>query len=162
MSFVGAFARLDQVVAVHRRRHRDARDVRLRELEQRHLRGRVLHRHAVGAKLQVALSGAQVGRRRVVEVPDEDLLRQRQRASRAVLRTIAMRSAISRVDLGDELRVSFRWRAWSELLQKNNARHFTMKGRAFREAGDPSGKASSLVLRSARRAECRRRGRRRC
>ncbi len=50
--------RLDQVVAVDRRRHRDARDPGLHELEERHLGRRVLHRDAVGPQLEVALPGA--------------------------------------------------------------------------------------------------------
>jgi hypothetical protein len=43
-----ARVRSDQVIAVHGRRNSDRLLARLHELEQRHLRGRVLHRDAVG------------------------------------------------------------------------------------------------------------------
>lgn len=42
-------------VRVHRRRHRHARDARRHELQNRHLRRRVLHRHTVRVQVQVAL-----------------------------------------------------------------------------------------------------------
>ena len=50
---VGADVRLDEVVAVHGRGHRDLRQAGGHELEQRHLRGGVLHRDAVGAVVGV-------------------------------------------------------------------------------------------------------------
>ncbi len=99
---LGPLARLDQVVAVDGRRHRDTRDIRLRELEKRHLGRRILHRHAVGAELEVALPGAQVGGFGVVEVAEEDLLGQRQRATQALAHDGEALGHLG-VDLGDEL-----------------------------------------------------------
>ena len=74
----------DQVVAMHSARHGSGRQTGGHELQQRHLRGGVLHGHPVGLEVVVgaaALDGL-VGCREVVE---EDLLRQRQRAAQACL-----------------------------------------------------------------------------
>ena len=53
------------------------------ELEQRHLCGRVLHRDAVGAQVGIGLAPFERLRLGIVEVVDEDLLGQRERAAEA-------------------------------------------------------------------------------
>jgi hypothetical protein len=77
-----ALFRLDQVIAVHRRGHGHLRTPRLHELEQRHLRGRVLHRNAIRREIHIVQPAA-IRRARVAfpQVPVEDLLRQGQRAA---------------------------------------------------------------------------------
>ena len=77
---LGADAGLDQVVAVHRRGHRDLREPGSHELQQRHLRGGVLHGDTVGAEFGVRDTAGEVLVLRVGEVVDEDLLGQRQGA----------------------------------------------------------------------------------
>ena len=54
------------------------------ELEQRHLRGGVLHGDAVGVEVGVALAAHQLLALRVDEVVDEDLLGEGQRAAEAL------------------------------------------------------------------------------
>ena len=51
---VGADLGLDEVVAVHGRRHGDLGQAGGHELQQRHLRRGVLHRHAIGVEVGVA------------------------------------------------------------------------------------------------------------
>ena len=80
---VGADAGLDQVVAVHRGRHRDGRQLGQRELQQRHLRGRVLHRDAVRAVVAVVDAPLEPDRRRVVGVGEHAPSRRRSAAGRA-------------------------------------------------------------------------------
>ena len=50
---LAVLARLDQVVAVHRRRHGDLGKTGGHELEQRHLRGGVLHGDSIGVEVVV-------------------------------------------------------------------------------------------------------------
>ncbi len=70
----GAALGADQVVAVHRRRHRDLLLARLHELQQRHLAGGVLQGHAVHAEPKLRLAAAPLLLVEVVGVGDEDLL----------------------------------------------------------------------------------------
>ena len=77
---LGADVRLDQVVAVHRRRHRDRGQPSRHELEQRHLRGRVLHRDAVGAIVGVVDRPLEADCLRIVGVRDQHLLREGHRS----------------------------------------------------------------------------------
>ena len=79
----GALLRLDQVVAVDGRRHRDLVEPGGHELEQRHLRGRVLHRDAVGVEVGVRAPALEVLALGIAEVVDEDLLGERQRPAEA-------------------------------------------------------------------------------
>ena len=72
--------RADQVVAVDRRGHRNPGLVRLHELEQRHLAGRVLHRHAVDAEPEGGRAPLPGLGTPVVDVGDQDLLAERERA----------------------------------------------------------------------------------
>ena len=73
---------LDEVVAVHGRRHLDLVEAGGHELEQGHLGGGVLHGHAVRAQVGVRAAPLELLARRVVEVVDEDLLGQGQRSMR--------------------------------------------------------------------------------
>jgi hypothetical protein len=66
-------ARLNQVVAVHRRGYGHGLETCGHKLQERHLGGRVLHRHAVGAQLQIRPAGVQVFCMRIIEV-SEDVL----------------------------------------------------------------------------------------
>ena len=74
MSSRRALVGLDQVIAVHRRRHRRLVATGLHELEDRHLCGRVLHRDAIGAQQEIRLAGVELLPLRVGEVTEEDLL----------------------------------------------------------------------------------------
>ena len=84
--------RLDEVVAVHGRRHRDLGQAGGHELQQRHLRGRVLHRDTVGIEVGVAATALELLAVRVAQVVDEDLLRRASAAGRAARRPSATRS----------------------------------------------------------------------
>ena len=75
--------RLDQVVAVDRRRDRNLGEPGGHELQQRHLSRRVLHGDPVGSEVVVGDAAFGVGRR-VVEVGDEDLLGEGQRMTRTL------------------------------------------------------------------------------
>ena len=77
---VGAHVRPNQMVAMHRRRYGDRVAPGEHELQQGHLGGRVLHRHAVRANPQVAFQRRQVLGGRVVQVAEEQLFSQRERA----------------------------------------------------------------------------------
>jgi hypothetical protein len=70
-----ALVRLDQVVAVHRRRHRRLLAPRRDELEDRHLRGRILHGDAVGPQLEIRGTGLERLLPGVREVAEQHLLR---------------------------------------------------------------------------------------
>ena len=63
---VGADLGLDEVVAVHGRRHRDLGQAGGHELQQRHLRGGVLHGDAVGVEVGVAAAALELLAVRVV------------------------------------------------------------------------------------------------
>ena len=80
---VGADARLDEVVAVHGRGHLYARESGGHELQERHLRGRVLHRHPVRAVIRVVGTALGAHHGRVVGVGEEDFLGERQRPPEA-------------------------------------------------------------------------------
>ena len=69
-----AFLRLDQVIAVDRRRCGDFVEARGHELEQRHLRGGVLHRDAVGAEVGVGAPAFELLGLGIAEVVHQDLL----------------------------------------------------------------------------------------
>ncbi len=71
--------RLDQVVAVHRRRHGDLVAPRLHELQQAGLPEHVLKDDPVGAELQIAPARLELLAFRVVEVSEQDLVGQGQR-----------------------------------------------------------------------------------
>src|SRR6267143_1009343 len=75
----GPALRADEVVAVDRRRHRDALAARHHELEDRHLARHVLQRHAVHAQAEDRLAALPRLRLEVVAMRDEDLLAQRER-----------------------------------------------------------------------------------
>lgn len=66
---------LDQVVTVDRRGDRRAREAGGDELQDCHLRRRVLHRDTVGAQAQVGLAAADVLALGVVEVAVDNLIR---------------------------------------------------------------------------------------
>ena len=70
---------LDEVVAVHRGRHRDRRQLGQRELQQRHLGGRVLHRDPVGPVVAVVDAALEPDRGGIVGVGEHHLLGERQR-----------------------------------------------------------------------------------
>ena len=72
--------RADEVVAVDRRGDRDPGLVRLHELEQRHLAGGVLHGHAVDAEPEGGRAPLPGLGTPVVDVGDQDLFAERQRA----------------------------------------------------------------------------------
>ena len=74
----------DQVVAVHSRRHRHLFERGLHELEDGHLSGGILHRHPVGPELQVGLARYEVLPFGIIEVPEDDLLRQGERPLQSV------------------------------------------------------------------------------
>ncbi len=63
---LAVFARLDQVIAVDGGGHRDLRETSGHELQQRHLRGRVLHRHAVGIEVVVGAAALELLPRRAL------------------------------------------------------------------------------------------------
>ena len=70
---------LDKVVAVNRRRHRGLRAARLHELEHDGLPQHVLEGHPVGVEEEVAPSGLHLLAVSVVEVRQEQFVRERQR-----------------------------------------------------------------------------------
>ena len=76
--------RLDQVVTVHGRRDSHGRQARGHELQQRHLRGRVLHGHAVGIEVGVAAPPFEPGGLCISQMVDEDLLGQGERVIEAL------------------------------------------------------------------------------
>ncbi len=69
-----ALLRLDQVIAVDRRRCGDFVEAHGHELEQRHLRGGVLHRDAVGAEVGVGAPAFELLGLGIAEVVHQDLL----------------------------------------------------------------------------------------
>eukprot|EP00053_Salpingoeca_punica_P020385 m.211399 g.211399 ORF g.211399 m.211399 type:complete len:843 (+) comp18318_c0_seq1:197-2725(+) len=75
---------LDQMVAVHRAGHSNARQARGDELQHSHLRGGVLHGHAVRAEAQVALAADNLLLGGLVDVAIENLLREGERAVEAL------------------------------------------------------------------------------
>ncbi len=81
---LGADLGLDEVVAVHGRRHGSLVEPGGHELEQRHLCGGVLHGDTVGVEVGVAVAALQFLVLRVGQVVDQDLLGERQRTSEAV------------------------------------------------------------------------------
>ena len=80
---VGAGLGLDEVVAVHRARHGHLGQAGGHELQQRHLRGGVLHGHAVGVEVGVAAAALELLALGVGEVVDEHLLGERERPAEA-------------------------------------------------------------------------------
>ena len=83
---IRADLRLDQVVAVHGGWHHHPLEAGQLELQQRHLRRRVLQRHPIGLQLGVILASPQRLGARIYEMPEEDLLRQRQRTIQPLAR----------------------------------------------------------------------------
>ena len=81
---VGADLGLDQVVAVHGGRHGHLGQAGGHELQQRHLRGGVLHGDAVGVEVGVAAAPLELLALGVAQVVDEDLLGEGQRPAEAV------------------------------------------------------------------------------
>ncbi len=79
----GTDAGADEVIAVHRGRHGDALAPGLHELQQCHLRRGVLHGDTIGAQIDPALAALDVRGGGVVEVDEEDLLREGQGAAEA-------------------------------------------------------------------------------
>ncbi len=71
--------RLDQMVAMDRGRDRDLVAPGLHELEQTGLPQHILKNDAVGAQQQIAVAGLQLLVLRIVEMPEQDLVRQGQR-----------------------------------------------------------------------------------
>ena len=71
-------ARLDEVIAVDRRRHRDAEAPGLHELEHGGLPEHVLQDDAVGSEEQIALAGLHLLMLRIVEVSQQHLVGQSQ------------------------------------------------------------------------------------
>ena len=67
-------ARLDQMVAVNRRRHRDLLAQGLAELQHRGLAEDVLEDDAIGTQEQIALARLHLLMLRVVEVPEKNLV----------------------------------------------------------------------------------------
>ena len=76
-------ARLDQMVAMDRGRHSDFGASRLHELEQARLAEHVLKDDAVGPQQQVAFAGLEFLMLRIVEVPEQDLVRESQRLAQS-------------------------------------------------------------------------------
>ena len=66
---------------MHGGRHRDLGQTGGHELQERHLRGGVLHGDAVGAEVGVGLASLELLVLGIVEVVDEDLLGQREAAT---------------------------------------------------------------------------------
>jgi hypothetical protein len=99
MSAGGADVSLDQMVAVHRGGHRGLVPAREHELEQRHLRGGVLHRDAVGVQADIARARLELRGRGLGEVAVEDLLGVGERAVQA----LAHRGDVAREGLVDAL-----------------------------------------------------------
>ena len=81
------------------RRHRDRRQAGGHELQQRHLRGRVLHRDAVGSVVGVVDAALEADRLRVVGVGEQHLLGERQRAAEAVAGGLDVRAGSGRTPL---------------------------------------------------------------
>ena len=75
---VGTDARLDEMVAVHGGRHLHARQAGGHELEQRHLRGGVLHGHAVGPVVGIVDRPFDADGGGVVGMGEQHLLGERQ------------------------------------------------------------------------------------
>jgi hypothetical protein len=86
-----ADARLDEMVAVHRRRHKDAFAPCLHELKQARLAENVLKNDAIGSERERALAGFQLLGSRVVQVPEENLLRECQRAPHTAANDVELR-----------------------------------------------------------------------
>ena len=80
---VGVDPGRDQVVAVHRRRHGHLGQPGGHELQQRHLRGGVLHGDAVGPQIGVGATPLDLLVLGVVEVVDQDLFGERERTPQA-------------------------------------------------------------------------------
>jgi hypothetical protein len=76
--FLGAGLRADQMVAVHGAGHGHALLARLHELQQGHLRGGVLHGHAVGTQQQLRLAALPGLRVEVIRVRHENFFGQRE------------------------------------------------------------------------------------
>jgi hypothetical protein len=70
-----ALMRLNQVITVNRARHRGLVATRRDELQDRHLRRRVLHRNAIGIQLEVRLARVEILLLRMREMPEQHLLR---------------------------------------------------------------------------------------
>ena len=65
-----------------RRGHLHLRDARAHELEERHLRRRVLHGDAVRPQQEVRLASRELLRSGLVEVAEDDLFRERERTAK--------------------------------------------------------------------------------
>src|SRR5262249_34841970 len=76
-------ARLDQVIAVDRRRHRDRVAPCLPELEHRRLSEYVLEDDAIGTQEQITSPRLHLLMLGIVEMPQQDLVGKRQRAPEA-------------------------------------------------------------------------------
>ena len=80
---IRADARLDQVVAVNGARYRNTGKARQRELQQRHLRGRVLHGDAIRPIVAVVHRTIEADGLGIVGVCDQDLLGEAQPTAEA-------------------------------------------------------------------------------
>ena len=74
---------LDQMIAVHGGRNRRRVLAGQHELQERHLRGCILHRHAIRARGDVARAGLEIFSLCVGKVPEKHLLRVGERAPQA-------------------------------------------------------------------------------
>jgi hypothetical protein len=110
--FLGAGPGLDEVVAMDGRRDRHPGEAGQGELEERHLRRGVLHRHPVRTEVAVVDAPAEADGDGVVGMGEEDLLGQGQRPAQP-LRTDAGRLGVSGVGALDE----FERRAGTNLLR---------------------------------------------
>ena len=79
------------MIAMNRARHRDCFLVGLHELQHRHLRRGILHGHAVGTQRQHGLAAVPGLRLPIVDMRDEDLFGQRQRATELLSRALDRR-----------------------------------------------------------------------
>ena len=99
---VGTHAGLDQVVAVHRARHLHLREPGGGELQQRHLRGGVLHCDPVRPVVGVVDAAIDPDGGRIVGMGEEDLLGERERPPEAPA-GVSERTGVARVRGFDQL-----------------------------------------------------------
>jgi hypothetical protein len=131
----GAFLGLDQVVTVNRRRHECLRTSRLHELEQRHLRRRILHRNTIRREVHVVHAArVLLACAAFPQVPIQDLLRQCQRAAHHLARR---RDAlgVAGVDLLNHVNIECHCRSLSSscvvvCCRKNERSHWGAGARA--------------------------------